>query len=193
MKKVLAISSVLLGVVFLAGCSQQPVSQTQPTVPAPVAQQPATNQPVATQPTQPTTENKTVDLKSYTNDKYGFEIKYPSDWTFQSTADGKFAIKSPGEVSPVLNISFLAEKYSDILSSEQVKFNKLLKESIEKPGGVVNDVSLDGKPAKEFLYYSPIGSTDQVIIATNNGYTIKINSFKNSILDSVLSTFKLTK
>lgn len=52
MKKVLAISSVLFGVVFLAGCGQQPVSQTQPTTPAPVAQTPA--QPVATQPA-PTT------------------------------------------------------------------------------------------------------------------------------------------
>lgn len=52
MKKVLAISSMLLGVVFLAGCGQKPVSQTQPTTPAPVAQTPA--QPVATQPA-PTT------------------------------------------------------------------------------------------------------------------------------------------
>jgi hypothetical protein len=42
MKKVLAISSVLLGVAFLAGCGQQPVSQTQPTTPAPVAQAPIT-------------------------------------------------------------------------------------------------------------------------------------------------------
>ncbi len=47
MKKVLAISSVLLGIVFLTGCGQQPVSQTQPTAPAPVATQPA-----------PTTPNK---------------------------------------------------------------------------------------------------------------------------------------
>ena len=142
---------------------------------------------------QTTQKSIAVDLKSYTNDKYGFEIKYPSDWTFQSTADGKFTIKSPGEVSPILKISFLAETYADFLSAEQVKFDKFLKESLEKPGGAVNAIVLDGKPAKEFLYYSPIGYTDQVIIATNNGYTIKINSFKNSILDSVLSTFKLTK
>ena len=52
MKKVLAMSSVLLGVVFLAGCGQQPVSQTRPTTPAPVAQTPT--QPVATHPA-PTT------------------------------------------------------------------------------------------------------------------------------------------
>lgn len=41
MKKVIALISVLLGVVFLTGCSLYPVSQTQPTAPAPVAQQPA--------------------------------------------------------------------------------------------------------------------------------------------------------
>jgi PBP1b-binding outer membrane lipoprotein LpoB len=57
MKKVLAISSVLLGVVFLAGCGQQPVSQTQPTTPTSVAQKPA--QPVATQPA-PTTPSNTT-------------------------------------------------------------------------------------------------------------------------------------
>jgi hypothetical protein len=50
MKKALAISSVLLGVVFLAGCGQQPVSQAQLTTPTPVAQKPVTNQSVTTQP-----------------------------------------------------------------------------------------------------------------------------------------------
>jgi len=68
MKKVLAISSVLLGVVFLAGCGQQPVSQTQPTTTVPVAQTPA----------QPADE--TASWQTYTNTKYGFEIKYPKDW-----------------------------------------------------------------------------------------------------------------
>ncbi len=61
MKKVLAISSVLLGVVFLAGCGQQPVSQTQPTTPAPVAQTPA--QPVATQPTDDAVNTKIASLE----------------------------------------------------------------------------------------------------------------------------------
>lgn len=40
MKKVLAISSMLFGVVFLAGCSQQQANQTQPVASVPVAQEP---------------------------------------------------------------------------------------------------------------------------------------------------------
>lgn len=82
MKKVLATSSVLLGVVFLAGCGQQPVSQTQPTTPAPVAQTPAVNQPPLTPKTQPTTQpiaptDETANWQKYANDKYGIEFKYP--------------------------------------------------------------------------------------------------------------------
>jgi hypothetical protein len=64
MKKVLAISSVLLGVVFLAGCGQQPVSQTQSTTPIPVVQQSSAIQ------------NGT--LESYVNTKYGYQISYDS-------------------------------------------------------------------------------------------------------------------
>ncbi len=45
MKKVIAISSVLLGAIFLAGCGQQPINQTQPTVPTPASQNSTTNQP----------------------------------------------------------------------------------------------------------------------------------------------------
>lgn len=63
MKKVIAISSVLLGVIFLTGCGQQPVSQTQPTTPAPVAQTPVTNQPVVTQPADEITSWKKFDSK----------------------------------------------------------------------------------------------------------------------------------
>jgi hypothetical protein len=61
MKKLIAISSVLLGVVFLAGCGQQPVSQTQPKTPAPATQPATTNQPVATKPA-PITPNNAVSV-----------------------------------------------------------------------------------------------------------------------------------
>ncbi len=73
MKKVLAISSVLFGVVFLTGCGQQPVSQAQPTTPAPVAQTPA--QPVATQ--QPETSKPAENSIVYVNNEYKFKIILP--------------------------------------------------------------------------------------------------------------------
>lgn len=77
MKKVLAISSVLFGVVFLAGCGQQPVSQTQPTTAEPVVQTPT--QPVTTQPV-PASE--TANWQTYTSAKSAFSISVPKDWTY---------------------------------------------------------------------------------------------------------------
>lgn len=72
MKKIVTLSSVLLGVVFLAGCSQQPVSQTQPTAPDTVAQTPT--QPVVTQPapSTPAVTQNYVEVKE-------FGIKIPID------------------------------------------------------------------------------------------------------------------
>ena len=77
MKKVLAISSVLLGVVFLAGCGQQQTSQTQQPAPsAPATQQKeqsVTNQPQNNQP------NSSTGIV-YTNPEFGFKLNLPAGW-----------------------------------------------------------------------------------------------------------------
>ncbi len=83
MKKVLAISSVLIGVVFLAGCGQQPVSQTQSTTPTPVAQTPTQ------QPTTPPA-NETAGWQTYTSTNFGFEFKHPQSISFISEKEEKF-------------------------------------------------------------------------------------------------------
>jgi hypothetical protein len=65
MKKVIAICSALLGIIFLAGCGQQSTSQIQPTASAPVAQQPTT----------------TIDQVNYfTNNELGIKFIYQSDY-----------------------------------------------------------------------------------------------------------------
>jgi uncharacterized protein (TIGR02145 family) len=81
MKKIITISSVLLGAVFLAGCGQKPVSQTQPETPASVAQDPTTNQPATTP-----AENKVA-----TDFACGSEIKDASGITYGTVVaeDGK--------------------------------------------------------------------------------------------------------
>lgn len=138
-------------------------------------------------------DNKTVSWNTYQNEEYGFKIKYPSDWEIRKTAN-EFAIKSPGgDINPVLHISFVDEEYSTILATEQDKFNKWQKQIIEEPSGKINDIVMSGNPAKEFLYFSPVGFVEQIIIMSKNGQTVRINSFKDSILDPVLATFELTK
>jgi PBP1b-binding outer membrane lipoprotein LpoB len=68
MKKVIAISSVLLGIIFLAGCSQ-----SQPTTPAPAAQQSTANQSVATQP-EPTTQTNANTVAEKTPEQIIFDL-----------------------------------------------------------------------------------------------------------------------
>ena len=100
MKKVSAISLVLFGVVFLAGCSQQPVSQTEPTLPDPETQQ------AIAQPTLPDPEtqqsalsvlNSPATLEIYKNSVYGYEITLPASWKAYSESDGKVIASSPSK------------------------------------------------------------------------------------------------
>lgn len=66
MKKILAISSVLVGVLFLAGCGQQLVSQTKSTT---------QTKPVATQ-----SADDNANLQTYTSDNLGIGFQYPKSW-----------------------------------------------------------------------------------------------------------------
>lgn len=83
MKKSLAVSLVLLGVVFLAGCGQQPANQTQPIIPAPVVQTPA-----QLAASQPTLVDEIATWQTYTNTKLGFEVKYPATWKMSESDSG---------------------------------------------------------------------------------------------------------
>lgn len=75
MKKIITISLTLFGIVFLAGCSLQPASQTPSTTSTAVTQQ--SEQSTTTTP--PTDE--TAGWKTYTNPTFGYSIKYPPTWT----------------------------------------------------------------------------------------------------------------
>ena len=70
----------------MVGCGQQKTSQTQPTVPTPVAQQPA-NQPTPAIPT------NSASLQTYRNDQYGFSLNYPINWTLSEKATTDSVVK----------------------------------------------------------------------------------------------------
>jgi hypothetical protein len=69
MKRIVTLSALSLGILFLAGCGQEIVSQTQPTTPAPVAQVPT--EPVVTQPdpTTPAVTQNYIEVK-----ELGFKV-----------------------------------------------------------------------------------------------------------------------
>lgn len=91
MKKTLALSSIILGALFLSGCGQVPVSQIQPTASTPAVEKPAPMEEVATnQPAE--VSDETANWKVYTN--LGITIKYPNDesYSVENSGTDKFAI-----------------------------------------------------------------------------------------------------
>jgi hypothetical protein len=144
MKKLVTISSTLLGVVFLAGCGQQPVSQTQPVVPAPVAQQPA--QPV-------TNKQANSNQKTFQDASLNYTINYPSDWSFKKdgNADMITVSFSPSSSTPFsVDIDSIPTSVA-ITEKEVIDFVAAAKQEYSNPGEKVYD-------AKEFIYTADDGS-----------------------------------
>jgi len=72
MKKIVTLSALSLGILFLAGCGQQPVSQTQPTTPAPVPQKSLDN------------------IKTFQSNRLIISFNYPSVWGDLIEVEGDF-------------------------------------------------------------------------------------------------------
>jgi hypothetical protein len=107
---------------------------------------------------------KTADWKTYKDDKYGFEVKYPNDWIFKNeqgweTVNDYFFFEKSGYTLSISNrslgyyglinkddlknydalsisgISFLRSKKPEILWNNNSYFNLLVKYPNEDPGG----------------------------------------------------------
>lgn len=125
----------------------------------------------------------TSDWKTYTNTEYGFEIKYPENWQVKENLQDKKIFVSFIETQddkmtyPQLIIKILDKTYQEAVD-EQIFADSQ------------NDIIFNEIPAKELLFNNPTGAIEQLIIVSKNNKTIRIESFKNSVLDLILSTFK---
>lgn len=79
MKKIIVLSVLSLGIVFLTGCSQQQANQNKLTPPTkPTVKQ--DEQPVVDQNKNPNQQNTQVQAIVYTNSAYGFTLDFPQTW-----------------------------------------------------------------------------------------------------------------
>jgi hypothetical protein len=174
MKKVLAIISVLFVVVFLAGCGQHPVSQTQP-----VTTQPAPTTPVNTP-------------KVYSSQKYGFEFKYPNNLMVTSDSTENNVIISDEDGGRWIYIVKI-ESNSDKLTLE-----KIITKEVARYNKIFSYIVIDGVPAKRYSIsnYGDYGNTGVILIVGNNILTIfgdDSTPANKKAFEALLSTFKFTK
>ena len=182
MKKILATSTVLLGIFFLAGCGQQLPNQDKPTIQTPLVQQSNNKQ---------LNNNDKSDLiipnnwKTYKSKKFGFFISLPSDWkeVYQGdgslndftdyTFDGPIFISSPDknknetmlfQSKPLLTVGSEFEYAKNKCSDKILEINgKKIKEII------CADSMLDMIPGR---YNYEFVDKDLVIILNNKTETI---------------------
>ncbi|MCX6761449.1 MAG: hypothetical protein NTY33_01185 [Candidatus Moranbacteria bacterium] len=127
MQKILKTSVVLLGIIFLAGCGQSQVVQTQPT-PAPVVEQPAPEAQV----------DKKAEWKTFSFNGTAFSFEYPAKICQDSAACHDLFVTKNGEtvsigqmqegesvngsyIDPILSIYYVA-------SSDQISAEKYVKD-----------------------------------------------------------------
>lgn len=195
---------MLLGVIFLSGCSQQPVSQTQPKMPEPVSQNLAN-----TQPNPNTLTPITSDLTTYTNAKWGFEVGYPNGYevkidtekaaelglSIRKTGDPEEAKDSDGACAHCAFRLQVLPKFiggsgdGDFKTPEDwIKFQKGI-------GSSYSQIMLAGKVAYTITEQGTSRKTYLVFVANGtmfDRYDIGIKG-DDSNADTILSTFKFTK
>ncbi len=198
MKKVLAISSILLGVVFLSGCVQKPVDQIQepksdPVLQAPVDTQTDTNKPT---PTAPVVTTPVSTSKVYNSEKYGFEFKYPNNFVITSDSNANQIIISNEDGGRWLYDIKIANNANE-LNLEEISLPPLATET----NTTVSYISIDGVAAKKYSIKdtsgdSGYGNAGVFLILGNNILTISgddSTASNKAGFEALFSSFKFTK
>jgi hypothetical protein len=173
MKKVLAISSVLLWAVFLAGCGRQPVNQTQPTAQIPVTQQSAptaVTQPNQSAPVRPEID-KITGWQKFDYKNKGVVISVPRDWQNESAVeDHPLFVDANGKSG--INVSFPGDEQAFGSSTGKAVVESYL--SDPKGNRVVKEDLALGKNT----VYKFCPSDDAKCLTTSTTYDIRL---KNNI------------
>ncbi|MCK5466116.1 hypothetical protein KAI56_01285 [Candidatus Parcubacteria bacterium] len=150
-------------------------------------------------------EVNTSDWKTYRSEEFGFEVKYPEEWTVTSpnliNNLVSFGVRNGSGVA-VVSVVILSEKNIQ----EEIDKRKLEMKAIDKNALITeSEILVNDIKAKQIkLLYQPFGSFPESLeISTyfnyrNNLYAIHLSAYKKTeqkainIYNSFLSTFKFT-
>jgi len=163
-------------------------------------------------------KDDTANWKTYRNEEYGFEVKYPADWELETFERNNIKdvinfnspeVKQASPVFPQYNQRKISIRiYKNLNIQEEMKNEKLGAQIIDKNAAInetkikVNNISSD----QIELLYQMVGSKKNLEISTyvsynNNIYKIHLLGFalmqdeqiSKEIYNSFLSTFKFIK
>jgi uncharacterized membrane protein len=162
----------------------------------PVAQQP-TPTPVQTKtPISPIPTSETTNLKTYTNSQYGYQIKYPKDWTVATSGFTAVGFRAPntkpqlGDFVADVYVVFEASSIQKIIDAAGSQFSdrKVVREDItigNNVPAVKFTVSTPSYP--EWIFHSLLVEVVSGVLDVNDG------AQNTPEFWSIASTFELTK
>lgn len=144
----------------------------------------------------------TKDWKTYTNNTYGFEFKYPNDWALSTFKAGDPSALLSVELSGGDNKGFVfVYQYSNITLEDDKRYFNNLANTEPEAKVELNEFNINGNPALKINYIHRVLSestgkwteTPTVILKTHNNYFYSFDcSLDRYKCDQILSTFKFT-
>lgn len=134
--------------------------------------------------------DETASWKTYVNEYYGFEFKYPASHTVFETANQEKQVLIPA--TKMSEMVEFAENESHVFCCEPAT---IFIDRVYHPEDKINlqgkDVLFKEKKAKELIGSGALGDPYRVLRVYVNGFNLNIvQNQKSNLLDAILSTFK---
>ena len=148
---------------------------------------------------------KIADWKTYTNEKYGFEFKYPTDWSVASTIKGPTVSLWSPEHKNQMEVTDFRVNFCGTTSDCLKKLNqnngtdaKTIKDFLVARYENYKEITVDGKKAFEWISTAADSSYTLYIESTNGIYVISAPEQEtelkvSSTVKEIISTFKFTR